>query len=204
MIWMCQQIIEYKNRYNNDFSNFFDLKKIDYDAENLLNTFSISQNKEATPIIEIAKEMGFKIFYTNFEGENRNLSGMIGISQKLKNKFGGDKVIVLNGKDSDEHMLFTIAHEIAHYIYDYNINEKNKDYFNKYRTDEARTDVEERTNRFAASFMMPKTKFIRLFDENKNNKMSYKENIEYLKRYFEVPSTALNRRLIELEIKAYE
>ena len=100
---------------------------------------------KATPIIEIAKIMGFKIYTGKFK--ERNLSGTIGISEKLRNQYGSNKVIILNNQDTDKHILFTLAHEIAHYIFDY--KRESVGYSNTYRTNEAQTDIEVRANRFA-------------------------------------------------------
>ncbi len=200
MIWMCQEIYDYKNEHNNDFSNYFNLKDIDKDAESLLNKFinnksnKLNGENNLTDIIKIARIMGFKIFHTQLEKDKRELSGMIGISKKFEEKFGSDKIIILNSIDSDEHMLFTIAHEIAHYIYDYNPNLHKKEYFNKYKTDEAQTDEEKRANRFAAAFLMPAEKFNSLFDE----KNSLEKNIKILATEFKVPQTAVEQRIIEL------
>jgi Predicted Zn peptidase len=197
---MCQEIYDYKNEHNNDFSNYFNLKDIDKDAESLLNKFinnksnKLNGENNLTDIIKIARIMGFKIFHTQLEKDKRELSGMIGISKKFEEKFGSDKIIILNSIDSDEHMLFTIAHEIAHYIYDYNPNLHKKEYFNKYKTDEAQTDEEKRANRFAAAFLMPAEKFNSLFDE----KNSLEKNIKILATEFKVPQTAVEQRIIEL------
>ena len=197
---MCQEIYDYKNEHNNDFSNYFNLKDIDKDAESLLNKFinnksnKLNGENNLTDIIKIARIMGFKIFHTQLEKDKRELSGMIGISKKFEEKFGSDKIIILNSIDSDEHMLFTIAHEIAHYIYDYNPNLHKKEYFNKYKIDEAQTDEEKRANRFAAAFLMPAEKFNSLFDE----KNSLEKNIKILATEFKVPQTAVEQRIIEL------
>ena len=161
---MCTEIYEYKQQHQNNFENYFNLKEIDNDAETLLNNFidnksnGLDNKNNLTDIIQIAKIMGFEIFHTQFEKDKRELSGMIGISENFKKDFGSEKIIILNSMDSDEHMLFTIAHEIAHYIYDYN-PETHKEYFNKYKTDEIQTDEEKRANRFAAAFLMPEKKF---------------------------------------------
>lgn len=198
---MCQEILNFKNNHNNDFSNYFNLKSIDHDAEILLNQFynnkdyHLSNEKVETDIIAIARIMGFKLFHTKLEGINRNISGMIGVSKALNGKYSSDKVIILNSEDSDEHLLFTIAHEIAHYIYDYNPI-IHHEYFNKYNTEESQTDSEIRANRFAASFMMPRSKFEKFY----NNKLSKKENIDRLSRIFQMPKTSVERRIIELEL----
>ena len=195
---MCQEVITYKEQHNNDFSNYFDLKKIDKDAEQLLQQFyenvdnELSQEENFTDIIRIAKIMGFKIYETELKGKNRNLSGMIGISERFNDVYNNDKVIILNSINSQEHRLFTVAHEIAHYIYDY--QEGQNEFFNGYNTEEAQTDEEIRANRFAAAIMMPATKFMKNF----NNKISIEKNIKELSKIFTMPKTAIKQRMIEL------
>ena len=76
---MCQEIYEYKNEHNNDFSNYFNLKDIDKDAESLLNKFinnksnKLNGENNLTDIIKIARIMGFKIFHTQLEKDKREL-----------------------------------------------------------------------------------------------------------------------------------
>lgn len=196
---MCKEINEYKEEHNYDFRNYFNLKEIDHDAEDLLKNFisnddnGLLKDTNLTDIIKIAKIMGFKIFHTQLEGNKRELSGMIGISKKFEKEFDNDKIIILNSIDSDEHMLFTIAHELAHYIYDYNPKIHN-DYFNKYKTDEVQTDEEKRANRFAAAFLMPATKFKSAFNPN----LSLEENMKKLANEFKTPKTAIKQRIAEL------
>ena len=88
---MCIEINEYKDSLDDDFSQYFNLKDIDKDAEILLNkfydnsTYQLDKSRgKSTPIIEIAKIMGFKIYTGKFK--ERNLSGTIGISEKLRNQ----------------------------------------------------------------------------------------------------------------------
>lgn len=192
---MCIEIYNYKQQHHNNFENYFNLKEIDSDAEALLDKFYENKSNElndksnSTDIIKIARIMGFKIFHTQFEKDKRELSGMIGISENFKKDFDNEKIIILNSIDSDAHMLFTIAHEIAHYIYDYN-PETHKEYFNKYKTDEVQTDEEKRANRFAAAFLMPEKKFRSFFKTDKN--------INNLANEFKVPKTAVKQRIVEL------
>lgn len=201
---MCQEIIDYKESYNNDFSNFFNLKEIDNDAQKILDSFmdnekyKLSFENQRTPIIEIAKVMGFKIFTAQFN--DRNLSGTIGISKKLKTEYGSDKVIILNNQDTDKHILFTLAHEIAHYIYDYNSNIA-VEYSNTYRTNEAQTDSELRANRFAAAFLMPAKSFITTFKNITEQTKIKEEIIIKLSDIFNAPETAVKIRIQELELE---
>ena len=201
MIWMCIEIEKYKQEHNYDFSNYFDSSQIDDDAEALLNDFLSNPNynlkldKRKVPIIELAKIMGFKIYTAKFK--DRNLSGTIGISKKLVNRYKSDKVIILNNQDTDEHILFTLCHELAHYIYDYESNAHNE-YSNTYRTNEAINAKEMRANRFAASLLMPKESFKEAYSELSNNIEDKNIIVQGLSDAFNAPKTAVRIRMKEV------
>lgn len=201
MIWMCIEIEKYKQEHNYDFSNYFDSSQIDDDAEALLNDFLSNPNynlkldKRKVPIIELAKIMGFKIYTAKFK--DRNLSGTIGISKKLVNRYKSDKVIILNNQDTDEHILFTLCHELAHYIYDYESNAHNE-YSNTYRTNEAINAKEMRANRFAASLLMPKESFKEAYSELSNNIDDKNIIVQGLSDAFNAPKTAVRIRMKEV------
>lgn len=198
---MCIEIEKYKQEHNYDFSNYFDSSQIDDDAEALLNDFLSNPNynlkldKRKVPIIELAKIMGFKIYTAKFKG--RNLSGTIGISKKLVNRYKSDKVIILNNQDTDEHILFTLCHELAHYIYDYESNAHNE-YSNTYRTNEAINAKEMRANRFAASLLMPKESFKEAYSELSNNIDDKNIIVQGLSDAFNAPKTAVRIRMKEV------
>lgn len=201
MVWMCIEIEKYKQAHNYDFSNYFDSSQIDDDAEALLNDFLSNPNynlkldKRKVPIIELAKIMGFKIYTAKFK--DRNLSGTIGISKKLVNRYKSDKVIILNNQDTDEHILFTLCHELAHYIYDYESNAHNE-YSNTYRTNEAINAKEMRANRFAASLLMPKESFKEAYSELSNNIDDKNIIVQGLSDAFNAPKTAVRIRMKEV------
>ena len=198
---MCIEIEKYKQEHNYDFSNYFDSSQIDDDAEALLNDFLSNPNynlkldKRKVPIIELAKIMGFKIYTAKFK--DRNLSGTIGISKKLVNRYKSDKVIILNNQDTDEHILFTLCHELAHYIYDYESNAHNE-YSNTYRTNEAINAKEMRANRFAASLLMPKESFKEAYSELSNNIDNKTIIVQGLSDAFNAPKTAVRIRMKEV------
>lgn len=198
---MCIEIEKYKQEHNYDFSNYFDSSQIDDDAEALLNDFLSNPNynlkldKRKVPIIELAKIMGFKIYTAKFK--DRNLSGTIGISKKLVNRYKSDKVIILNNQDTDEHILFTLCHELAHYIYDYESNAHNE-YSNTYRTNEAINAKEMRANRFAASLLMPKESFKEAYSELSNNIDDKNIIVQGLSDAFNAPKTAVRMRMKEV------
>ena len=195
------EIEKYKQAHNYDFSNYFDSSQIDDDAEALLNDFLSNPNynlkldKRKVPIIELAKIMGFKIYTAKFK--DRNLSGTIGISKKLVNRYKSDKVIILNNQDTDEHILFTLCHELAHYIYDYESNAHNE-YSNTYRTNEAINAKEMRANRFAASLLMPKESFKEAYSELSNNIDDKNIIVQGLSDAFNAPKTAVRIRMKEV------
>lgn len=198
---MCIEIEKYKQEHNYDFSNYFDSSQIDDDAEALLNDFLSNPNynlkldKRKVPIIELAKIMGFKIYTAKFK--DRTLSGTIGISKKLVNRYKSDKVIILNNQDTDEHILFTLCHELAHYIYDYESNAHNE-YSNTYRTNEAINAKEMRANRFAASLLMPKESFKEAYSELSNNIDDKNIIVQGLSDAFNAPKTAVRIRMKEV------
>ena len=198
---MCIEIEKYKQEHNYDFSNYFDSSQIDDDAEALLNDFLSNPNynlkldKRKVPIIELAKIMGFKIYTAKFK--DRNLSGTIGISKKLVNRYKSDKVIILNNQDTDEHILFTLCHELAHYIYDYESNAHNE-YSNTYSTNEAINAKEMRANRFAASLLMPKESFKEAYSELSNNIDDKNIIVQGLSDAFNAPKTAVRIRMKEV------
>ena len=198
---MCIEIEKYKQEHNYDFSNYFDSSQIDDDAEALLNDFLSNPNynlkldKRKVPIIELAKIMGFKIYTAKFK--DRNLSGTIGISKKLVNRYKSDKVIILNNQDTDEHILFTLCHELAHYIYNYESNAHNE-YSNSYRTNEAINAKEMRANRFAASLLMPKESYKEAYSELSNNIDDKNIIVQGLSDAFNAPKTAVRIRMKEV------
>ena len=200
---MCVEIKNFKKKHNYDFSNYFDGKEIDNDAETLLNEFlgnpsyNLKLDKRKVPIIELAKIMGFNIYLAKFN--DRNLSGTIGISKSLEPRYHSKKVIILNNQDTDEHILFTLCHELAHYIYDYRCD-LHDEFSNTYRTDEATTDREIRANRFAASLLMPKSSFKEAYLELSKIINDKDIIVQGLSDAFDAPKTAVRIRIKELSL----
>ena len=198
---MCKEIIKLKEEHNYDFSNYFDLNRIDDDAENLVNEFmqnpdyGLKSDEIKVPVLEIAKKMGFNVYTAEYN--DRDLSGTIGISENLREKYGSSRVIILNNQDSDEHILFTLCHELAHYIYDYQCN-INQEYSNTYRTGEPKNNQEIRANRFAAAFLMPKKSFIDSYKSFSKDTDDQNAVVRLLSKKFSAPETAVRMRIAEL------
>lgn len=172
-------------------------------SETLLTMFS--GEEYPVPIIGIVKNLGFKVYEMDLEDEN--LSGMIAIDKKWVSKFGTNKVIIVNQKDSGEHKRFTIAHELAHYLFDSDLD---KEYYNTYRTDETQwtegnIDKECRenvANYFAANILMPSLIFRKKYNELiLINGIDFIEMItKDLSEFFGVPETSVKIRYKELGI----
>lgn len=221
---MCNEVKTIKQNYNYDFSRFLDinndknpkrlniLNELETLAENLVNTIldndksimRLKNNAVATPIVGISKHFGFQNYDMDFQGlsekneEYKNASGMIAISQKFKPIFKTDKVLLLNKTESSEHSRFTIAHELAHYLFDFN-EQREFEYINFYRTeDNYIDDVEKRASRFAAALLMPKSIFKTQYNSLLDKKMSYYEIVTRLSEIFLAPTTAVDIRIKEL------
>lgn len=147
------------------------------------------------PIVRIMSELGFKVVVQNYEEDN--LSGIIGIDFKLVDKFGSDKVISLNRKHQIGHQRFTMAHELCHYIFDFDRNSL-EPYYDAYDTSQSDLDNEIRANTFAANLLMPKNVFKKKYEECKGMK-KYDKVLELSKR-FQVSGTAVTRRIEELRL----
>ena len=208
---MCEEVKRLKRAHNYDFSSLLiDLEKdskADSITEQIIdNNMDIERIRNypyAQPIIAISKHFGFKNYESDFSilgnamEAYRNSSGMIAIDGDLIEKYNTDKILIINKMDSAKHQRFTIAHELGHYIFDFNEMKEYK-YYDFYRTEDIYiNDVERRASRFAAALLMPKDTFIERYNiiENKN----YYEKINILSDEFQVSSTAVNRRVQELK-----
>ena len=163
-----------------------DISKMPEISEKIIDSL---KNKEfPIPIIKIMKELGFAVGVQKLPDP---LSGYIAVSKDVEKKFKKDGIICVNSKDSLGHQRFTIAHELAHFLFDYNI--ENKEYYNTYNTNDVENDVEKRANTFAANLLMPEKEF----------KQKYLDNweIEALKKYFGVSERAIIKRVVELELE---
>lgn len=172
-------------------------------AESLLAL--LAENTYPIPIISIAKKLGFKVYDTDMDKEG--LSGFIAIDHKLEQDFGTSKIIVVNTQDSSGHKRFTIAHELAHYLFD---SVQEEEYYNTYCPDESPWREEEKdldnrervANYFAANLLMPSLDFRRKYIELKNTNENSSLNAITLQLadYFGVPETAVRIRYKELGI----
>ena len=155
---------------NSKLKEIADLLKID---------LSCLDDKFVFPIGELAEKLGLNVEFLDLPS---------GQSGKLE---GG--TIYVNDSYSGTRNLFTIAHEIGHYI----INLKKDKSFSKNRFDDKREYTEEEleeekeANNFAAELLMPKEKFKQIFIQNKGDLIK-------ISNYFGVSRVACEYRAMNL------
>ncbi len=140
---------------------------------NLRNLTGYKKGKIPIDVIDIAKQLGYKVF--EFDFSNNNISGVIDKEEKS---------ITINKSQSYKRKLFTIAHEIGHLclghkaVVDYRLFTSNYD------------REEYQANLFASMLIMPKEEVAKAWRKHKN--------LEKLSDKFEVSKSAVAIRLLNL------
>ncbi len=163
-------------------------------AKNLIQSLDIKDYP--IPIVNILKELGFAVFVT--EMPRPNISGFIIIDSDLKEKFGTDKTIAIDKNDSLGRQRFTLAHEFAHYLFDFN-EAKSSSFVNTYDINKADIDAEKIPSRFAAEFLMPEEMFKKRYKELSS--LTNYERLNQLVSDFNVSSKSIQKRYEELQLK---
>lgn len=155
-----------------------------------------NKNKAPVPIVKIVTSVGFQLVSGELE---ENVLAIISIDEDLKRKFKSNKVIAINNLDTLNHQRFIIAHELAHYLFDFNVS-NSITYYNTYDTKHIDDNlVEQRANSFARNLLMPEYIFKKQFKKNivKNNLYA---TVEKLANIFQVPMDAVLYRINELHL----
>ncbi|EEO34012.2 hypothetical protein MBAG_02964 [Coprobacillus sp. D7] len=190
VIKMC--VFDAMRKKNNYFKDFYDADKIEEIAAEIREMFELKETP--TQIANILNKVGFKIFSLDMDD---NLSGRIGIAKEFEKMLGSRKILQINSKDNRGHQRFTMAHELGHYIFDYNGHEE---YANAYSLaeDDVNSPGEMRVNRFAAALLMPKNIFIDKYIARKTLGLDEVSICKSLAEEFEVSETAVSKRIVEL------
>lgn len=178
------------------------IEDMPFRAQEILKYFRINDFSNGVPIVEILNKLGFKAYQSDLEPNG--LSAYIAVDPKFEDVFGTNKITCVHIENSIGHKRFAMAHELAHYLFDF--DEKNDlYYYNTYfpSKDNADNEEEKRANAFAANLLMPEEIFRSKFKEYE--KLQSKADIvSYLARFFLVSSSAVLKRFEELGINGYE
>lgn len=147
------------------------------------------------PIVNILNDLGFSVFISDFK--DKNISGFICVDPELKYEFSTDKVIAIEKSDTYGRQRFTLAHEFAHYLFDFDEN-KEISFFNTYDIEKSDTEEEIIPSRFAAEFLMPPKIFIKRYKELKD--LTKYEKVNQLVQDFEVTLKSVSKRIEELNL----
>lgn len=172
----------------------YDVNEMPEVAQMILDKLGIEE--VPIPIVAIMKSLNFQVVAGELKDE---ISGIIGIDDDLAKNFKSSKVIAINNKDNVGHQRFTMAHELAHYLFDFDVSNQIV-YYNTYNTFEDENEEERRANYFAANLLMPEKKFKKEFD-NVVIKNNLYVTVEKLSQIFQVSGEAVRRRISELSLQ---
>lgn len=201
--FMCVELKQRLRRYNISEEKQLLISMHDC-ANEVLSYFNIDLSTDVPiPIIKILQSAGLKVFKDKME--NKNLSAFIAIDPRLQEIFGSDKIVCVNEDESLFHARFVLAHELAHFLFDYNEAENVK-YYNTYMANcsSDRDFIEKRANKFAACLMMPEQQFRHSERKTFTEKGDRSATMVALSKEFSVPIEAVHKRFEELEIDGYE
>lgn len=168
-------------------------------ANELVNFFWQKKNAPLR-IGDMLDSLGFAVVPDN-SFDDDTLSGVLAIDNTVAmERFR--KMIVLNNRDNIGHQRFTIAHELAHYIFDALPNQKYYEAY--YRTDDKKNNEirEYRANKFAANLLMPRTIFESRYKFIASQIKDTQKVQFILSLDFGVSVTAINKRIEELNLEA--
>ena len=192
---MCRELVTNIRKKTNN------LEDMPGRAQEVLDYFEIDDFSEGVPIIRILKKLGFKIYQKELKPEG--LSAYIAVNPQYQDIYGSNKITCVHAKDNAGHKRFALAHELAHYLFDFNENE-NLIYYNTYFPRKAdNCEEEKRANRFAANLLMPEKEFRKHFKEYQSLQ-SKADIVTALGDYFKVSATAVLRRFKELGIEGFD
>lgn len=168
-------------------------------ANKILSEADYYSNRGATPIVKIAKDFNFKTFKQTLPTK---LSGDIYINGDTFEKYGHSRVILVNKTEQLFHQRFVVAHELAHYLFEYLgdplYNDLNIKFSDTYFRDQHETIQEKRANYFAAEILMPSKLFIKQYrlaeDLDEGTLFTYM----YLSKFFETSVDSIQRRIKEV------
>ena len=170
-------------------------------ADAILQATGEPRRGQSVGVVKICDSMGFKVFCQELPKE---ICGLIVVNDELRDKFGTDRVISVNVEESGKRRRFTVAHELAHYLFDFR-PDLNATYTAFEREGATEDQAELLANRFAAELLMPAEHFRREYDAiqaaAEKDPSRLFSRIQELSDHFYVPTTAVEKRILELGLR---
>ena len=155
-------------------------------------------------VIKIADSMGIKVFSVEFT--DPNVKGAIADFKSPMPQFNGEqRIIAVDKKSYATRKIFTIAHEIGHFVmhcgesndfFERDVYESNEE---KKNSEDNRNSIEKDADKFAASLVMPKDMFIDFVENSPYYIIRDKQNlVQEICKKFIVAEKAAKKRLKEV------
>jgi Zn-dependent peptidase ImmA (M78 family) len=150
-------------------------------------------------VIQIATNMGFSVYDAEFK--DNKIVGVIADMHEPIKPFGKKRIIATKRGDYPTRKLFTIAHEIGHFVM--HCGEAN-DYFERDIDEDelfdTRDDTECAADKFAACLLMPEDMFIDYVRKSPYYLLDKEALIQDIQKMFVVSYTAAKLRLNEVDL----
>ncbi len=171
-------------------------------AKELRSQIKDYDTNRPVPIIDIVKQMGFVIKIAD-ELPNDD-SGVIIIDPELNDIIGNSKCVLISGKIKYGKRRFVLAHEIGHYLFDFDGTNKSRyvhNFVRSYNKCSTEDPAEQKVNQFAAELLMPQDIFVREYKKLKaSGSLSLTDVIIKLSEFFETTTKSVEMRIAELKL----
>lgn len=192
--------IRMSKRVTPDYVN--DIRHDRYNTDNAVEKIFAECGIEGYPInvIKIARMLNFDIIPGKFK-QNNVYGAMWDGSDEIKiGNRSSKRFILYNAEDSKERQMFTIAHELGHFMLHCNDSEN---FFERYHGDggqgEREKQIEDAADFFAASLLMPRKEFKKYIEINRG--LGKEKLVDKICNDFWVEKEAVDRRLSEVGIE---
>lgn len=166
-------------------------------AKEFLVEFEDFIHEQRIDIVSVMNKIGIYTCQTEMK-----MDAFIAVDAEFAEKFGTTKVACVNQDKSNGFKRFAFAHELAHYIFDYNEASVSK-YYNTYNK-EIGSWPEDRANIFAANVLVPEETFREKYNEYMTETNSKPETIKKLSEFFLVSPSCIEIRIDEVFRKKVE
>lgn len=201
------QVVKFYTKEEMDMSKRFtpeyvnDIRQNRYNTDNAVEKIFQECGIAGYPInvFEIARKLNFDIMYGKFRHES--IYGAIWDGDE-ELEIGGKRskrFILVNAEDSKERQLFTIAHELGHFVL-HCTDQAN--FFERYHGGDSQPpkakEIEDEADFFAASLLMPRKEFKSYIEKNRSLKKD--ALLSKICSDFWVEKEAAKKRFVELGI----